>query len=281
MAHSLRSPWVWLPPCVALLLLSIVLATGGNRGVFLWLNHGGHALGTTLWMQLTMLGDGAVALALVLPCIRRAPRCFWAGLVAAVIAGLWTQVTKQMIDVPRPPTVLAADAFFQAGPVYRHLSFPSGHAAAAFALAGIWVMTLERRRLLRAGLLLLATLVSLSRIMLGVHWPIDILWGMIGGWIAAWTGLAAHGRWGWRTAGVGGALAGGLLLVLSGALLVSRHIGIPEVMPLQRVVGSVCLAWGAWEMVRMWPRLRWWHAQAPPQPPAQAPAPARERSLDG
>lgn len=266
---SLRSPWVWLPPCMALVLLGLVLATGSNRSVFLWLNHGGHALGTTIWLQLTMFGDGAVALALVLLWIRRAPRCFWAALVAAVIAALWTQVTKQLIDVPRPPAVLAAGAFFQSGPVYRRVSFPSGHAAAAFALAGIWVMSLPRQRLLRAGLLLLAALVSLSRIMIGVHWPIDILWGMVGGWIAAWTGLAMHGRWGWRTAGVGGALAGLLLLALSGSLLVSRHIGIPAVMPLQRVVGSVCLAWGAWEMVRMWPRLRWWHARA------------QERSPDG
>lgn len=263
----LRSRWVWLPPGVALLLFCLVLATGSNRSVFLWLNHGGHVFGTTLWEQLTMFGDGAVALALVLPWIRRAPRCFWAALVAAVIAGLWTQATKQLIDIPRPPAVLAVGAFFQAGPAYRRVSFPSGHAAAAFALAGIWVMTLSRRRLLRAGLLVLATLVSLSRIMVGVHWPLDILWGMIGGWIAAWTGLAAHGRWGWRTAGVGGVLAGLLLLGLSGTLLVSRHIGIPAVMPLQRVVGSVCMAWGGWELLRMWPRLRWWQAQAQKRSP--------------
>jgi hypothetical protein len=165
--------------------------------------------------------------------------------------------------------VLVAGTFFQAGPVYRHLSFPSGHAAAAFALAGIWVMNLKGRRLLRAALLVMATLVGLSRIMVGVHWPIDILWGMIGGWIAAWTGLAMHGRWGWRTSGVGGVLAGGLLLVLSATLLVSRHIGIPAVMPLQRMIGSACFVWGAWEMVRMWPRLRWWRAHA------------QKRSLDG
>lgn len=266
---SLRSPWVWVPPCLALLLLGLVLATGSNRPLFLWLNHDGHHLGTDLWLNLTMLGDGAVALALVLPCIRRAPRCFWAALVAAVIAGLWTQVTKHLIDVPRPPAVLAAAEFFQSGPVYRRVSFPSGHAAAAFALAGIWVMSLSGQRLLRAALLLLATLVSLSRIMVGVHWPVDILWGMIGGWFGAWTGLAMHARWGWRTSGVGGLLAGAVLVALSGALLVSRHIGIPQVMPLQRAVGSVCMAWGAWEITRMWPRWRWRRAHAP------------KRSLDG
>jgi threonine/homoserine/homoserine lactone efflux protein len=92
---------------------------------------------------------------------------------------------------------------------------------------------------------------------------------MVGGWLAAWIGLAMHGRWGWRTSGVGGVLAGVVLLILSGTLLVSRHIGIPAVMPLQRVIGSVCLAWGAWDMVRMGPRRRWWRWRA------------QKRSLDG
>jgi membrane-associated phospholipid phosphatase len=261
MHASLRSPWVWAPPGMALALLALVLVTGCNQSLFLWLNHGGHALGATVWLHLTMLGDGAVALALGLPAIRRAPRMFWAALIAAVIAALWTQVTKQVIDVTRPPGVLAANVFYQAGPVYRHVSFPSGHAAAAFALAGIWVMGLKRQRWLRVLLLSMALLVSLSRIMVGVHWPLDILWGMLGGWIGAWCGLALHGRWGWRTAGIGGALAGLLLLGLSGWLLVSPHIGIPATMPVQRVIGSVCLAWGAWEMFRMLPRIAWRRAQ--------------------
>ncbi|MGJ7916312.1 phosphatase PAP2 family protein [Massilia sp. LXY-6] len=257
MAPPLRSPWVWLPPAVALALLALVLATGANRAAFLALNHAGHPLGPLFWLHLTMLGDGAVALALVLPSIRRVPHCFWAALAAAVFAGLWTQVTKQLMDVPRPLAVLGPDQFYQAGPAYRRVSFPSGHAAAAFATAGIWCMGVAGSRLLRALLLLLATLVSLSRIMVGVHWPVDLLWGMVGGWLGAWLGLAMHGRWGWRTSGVGGFLAGLLLAGVAAALLVSSHIGIPAVLPAQRAIGCVCLVWGIWEMAHMLPRLRW------------------------
>ncbi|WP_239700534.1 phosphatase PAP2 family protein [Massilia sp. 9096] len=255
------SPWIWAPPGVAALLFLLVLATGSNRSIFLWLNHGGQVLGPAVWLHLTMLGDGGVALALVLPTIRRAPRAFWAALVAAVIAGLWTQVTKQVIDLPRPLGVFAPEFFYQAGPAYRHVSFPSGHAAAAFALAGIWVMGVGRHWLLRAALLLVATLVGLSRIMLGVHWPLDVLWGMLGGWIGAWLGLAMYGRRGWRTSGPGGFLVGALLLAVAAWLLVSRHIGIPAIMPMQRAIGSVCLAWGAWEMLRMLAPMGWWRAQ--------------------
>jgi membrane-associated phospholipid phosphatase len=261
MRAPLHPAWVWLPPCAALAAMALILATGSNHALFLLLNRAGHALGDDTWLHLTMFGDGAIALALVLPSIRRAPRCFWAALAAAVFAALWTQVTKQCIDVPRPLAVFGAAEFFHAGPAYRQVAFPSGHAAAAFALAGIGVMGLAGRNALRLLFLLLAGLVGVSRVMVGVHWPLDVLWGMLGGWIGAWTGLALHARRGWRTSGLAGVLAGLVLLAMAAVLLVSRHIGIPAVMPLQRVVASACLAWGAWEIALMLPwrrlRLRW------------------------
>jgi membrane-associated phospholipid phosphatase len=265
----LHSPRVWLLPAAALALLVLLLATGSDRAVFLALNHAGQLLGSQFWLHLTMFGDGAVVLALMLPSIRRAPHCFWAAMAAGIFAALWTQVTKQFIDVPRPLSVLAPDQFHHAGPAYRHVSFPSGHAAAAFAFAGIWIMGTAGKVMWRGLALLLAVLVSLSRIMVGVHWPIDVLWGMVGGWMGAWLGLALHRRWNWRTASLGGVLAGLVLLGVAASLLVSRHLGIPAVMPAQRLVGCVCLLWGGWEMAlmvqRMLPRLRrrraWWRHQ--------------------
>lgn len=277
MPTSFRPAWSWLPPAVALALAGAILATGGNRALFLWLNHRGHAVDDLVWFHLTMLGDGAVALTLVLPCIRRAPRLFWAALLAAAVAGLWTQGTKQIVDVPRPLSVLAPGDFHLAGPAYRHVSFPSGHAAAAFALAGIWIMGVRWRRRWQALPFALAGLVGLSRIMLGVHWPLDVLWGMVGGWLGAWSGLALQARWRWPTAGRGGMLAGAVLMAVAAGLLVSRHIGIPAVMPAQRVLGAVCLAWGAWEtgcLGRTWLAAQAQRGAAPyaaQAPPAPAP----------
>jgi membrane-associated phospholipid phosphatase len=251
-----RSPWAWLPPLLALVLFAAIAATGTNQTLFLVLNRAGHVCGDAVWTNLTMLGDGAVLLALVLPWIRRAPRCFWAALIAAVLAALWVQLTKQVINVPRPLAVFVQEPFFQAGPPYRAVSFPSGHAAGIFALTGIWVMSLRRHYLLRTLLLMLALLVSLSRVMVGVHWPLDILWGMLGGWLAAWVGLAVSGRMGWNTSNVPAIAAGVVLMVVAGALLVSHHIGIPAALPLQRALGGVCLLWGTVEMVRLLPRLQ-------------------------
>lgn len=257
MRAPLHPAWIWLPPAAAIAAIGLILATGTNHALFLLLNRAGGVFGVNTWLQLTMLGDGAIALVMVLPSIRRAPRCFWAALAAAVFAGLWTQVTKQFIDVPRPLAVFGAGEFFHAGPAYRQVSFPSGHAAAAFALAGIGVMGLAGGRAARVLLMLMAALVGLSRIMIGVHWPVDVLWGMVGGWTGAWAGLALHGRCGWRTSGTGGVLAGSLLLAMAASLLVSHHIGIPSAMPLQRLIAGACLVWGAGEMAAMLPWRAW------------------------
>jgi len=277
MRAPLHPAWVWLPPVAALAALGLILASGSNHALFLMLNRAGSVLGDQAWLLLTMFGDGAIALVLVLPIIRRAPNCFWAALAAALFAGLWTQVTKQFIDVPRPLAVFGAGEFFHAGPAYRQVSFPSGHAAAACAMAGVVIMGLARRTLVRVLLLLVAILISLSRIMIGMHWPVDILWGMVGGWVGAWAGLALHGRCGWGTSNAGGIAAGLLLLGMAASLLVSRHIGIPAVMPLQRVVAGACLLWGAWEMAAMlswrgWLRRQRPHAAERPVEPAGDPA---------
>jgi len=82
------SVWTWAPPMAALLLLAGIALSGANLSLFLALNHAGAPLGANFWLHLTLLGDGAIALALVLPCIRRSPQCFWGALIAAVLAAL-------------------------------------------------------------------------------------------------------------------------------------------------------------------------------------------------
>ena len=65
-------------------------------------------------------------------------------------------------------------------------SFPSGHAASAFAGAlaasRIWPGA-------RVAFFLLATLIAVSRVYVGVHFPIDILAGALVGIVCAWFAL--------------------------------------------------------------------------------------------
>ena len=51
-------------------------------------------------------------------------------------------------------------------------SFPSDHAAVAFAIAGAIVVWRHR---LGAGLVVLATILAIARVYVGVHWPADIV----------------------------------------------------------------------------------------------------------
>jgi len=63
--------------------------------------------------------------------------------------------------------------------------FVSAHAANSFALT-TFVSLLYRRRWIIAGMVCWATLVSYSRVYLGVHYPGDILGGALLGVLVAW-----------------------------------------------------------------------------------------------
>jgi undecaprenyl-diphosphatase len=112
-------------------------------------------------------------------------------LVAAAVAMLGNQVISRAWDRPRP---------YETHPASDHLlsapspdpSFPSDHAAAAFAIA-FAVLAFSRR----GGLVFLAaaTLIGLSRIALGMHYPSDVVSGALVGWAAAMLVTGFGGTW--------------------------------------------------------------------------------------
>ena len=243
--------WTWVPPVAALFLIAIIYLAGLNQPVFLALNHAGQAFGNLWWANVTILGDGAVTLALIVLAIRRSPRSFWGAVFGAVIVSLLIHGMKYAIVHQRPPAVLFADQFFLIGQKLISDSFPSGHTAAIFTLAGVCIMSLTGRHWMRVLVFMLACLVGLSRIMVGVHWPLDVLAGMIAGWIAAYAGLWLSARLGLETQCAAGYIAGSILMIIAAALLISSHAGYPEAIPFQRLLGIVCLIGGGIEIYRM------------------------------
>ncbi|HYN77287.1 MAG TPA: phosphatase PAP2 family protein, partial [Lamprocystis sp. (in: g-proteobacteria)] len=109
----------------------------------------------------------------------------------------YTHLGKHVIDALRPPAVLAPDAFNLIGPKVRRISFPSGHSATAGVFFGVLVCY-TRTTWARALLVALALGVGISRVAVGVHWPVDVAAGLAGGVLAAWLGvvLADRHRWG-------------------------------------------------------------------------------------
>jgi membrane-associated phospholipid phosphatase len=177
-------------------------------GVGLWLLAGYHAgfarlneaaslWPAWLWQGLTVLGDERVAFALSLFFARRHPRVFWTLICAALVAVLYSRGLKPLVDAARPPAVLAVESFHLIGPGHRGESFPSGHSVTAGVFFGV-LLAFAGRLPWRILFLLLAILAGISRVAVGVHWPVDVAFGLAGGWIAAWIGvrIARRSLWG-------------------------------------------------------------------------------------
>ncbi len=103
------------------------------------------------------------------------------GLVAAAVALLTNQVISHLWERPRPyvdhPAMTHVLAARTTDP-----SFPSDHAAAAFAIA-FAVLVFSKRA--GAVFLVAAAVVGLSRVALGMHYPSDVLGGALVGLASA------------------------------------------------------------------------------------------------
>jgi membrane-associated phospholipid phosphatase len=236
-------------PLAALIAFVVVAACGANLRLFLFLNGIGPATSDGLWMNITVLGDAVVALALCLPLWRRRPDVLWALALGGLLATLWVHALKPWLEIARPPGVLG-DVAHVIGPIHATRSFPSGHATTAFFVAGLIALGVGSR-LAFVATVAVALAAAVSRSVVGVHWPLDVLGGIFGGWLAAVTGLAlaqrfpAPGRRPW--------VQGLLGLILAGcavALLAGHDGGYPQAAWLLRGVAVAALASAGWALWR-------------------------------
>ena len=112
-----------------------------------------------------------------------------AGCIASAGGGLYTRAKS--CYSPRPPvrhlslyreTILRGDS-----------SFPSGHTLEAFAMAAAVSFLFSRRKIIFTAYAW-AVVVAYSRMALGVHYPTDVLAGMIIGTLIGWVVPRGFGR---------------------------------------------------------------------------------------
>lgn len=151
-----------------------------------WLELAGD-VGSRLGSGVVLAGISGALLAIGLvskqPVFRRAGL---ESLIAHAAVALTAQALKHLIGRPRPR--MTHGGGFQFGPSWETGldSFPSGHAAASFAVAAVLA-----RRFPRAGWLLYgaASVVALSRVARGSHFPTDVLagvgLGLVAGYVVA------------------------------------------------------------------------------------------------
>ncbi len=110
---------------------------------------------------------------------RKAGLCAAAALVLDLVC--CNLLLKPLIGRVRPFAVNAGVQLLTPPPL--DASFPSGHTASSFAAAvSLW----RARSPLRVPALVLAAVIAFSRLYLYVHWPTDVLGGLLLGSLLGW-----------------------------------------------------------------------------------------------
>lgn len=160
----------------------------------------------TFQINLTQLGDVAVFLALLAPLLFFTPKIwetlFWALLVSLV----FSTTLKNIFHVPRPSMILQHDSFTIIGKVVSgYASFPSGHSISAFTIltvviVGFMPKLTQYKILFSLTGLILGSLIALSRVGVGAHYPLDVLFGSFFGCLSALFGILINNKypiWKW------------------------------------------------------------------------------------
>lgn len=129
------------------------------------------------WTILTHLGGTACSIAAaVLPLLLGVGVLADAAshaLATLVISHLVVQLVKRTVSRPRPSRTIGWSALVTEP---DRFSFPSGHSAAAMAVAFAYATFFPP---LAAPLIVVAALVGASRVFLGVHYPGDVVIGQL------------------------------------------------------------------------------------------------------
>ncbi len=158
-----------------------------ESGIILWIQENVRGpVGNVFWEFITHLGDEGylwIAMGIVLLFFKKTRPIGFTVLVSLLFDFLIINVAlKELVARPRPFVVNELIEPLVGG-VSAYRSFPSGHSGGSFAA----MFALYRWVPKKIGIpaLFLASLVALSRLYVGVHYPTDIIGGFVIGFICS------------------------------------------------------------------------------------------------
>lgn len=149
--------------------------------LFVWSNTWlQEMLPTRLWANLTKAGDALVLLPILALVSIRHRQAWSALLFTTPIAGLSSILLKNWAAIPRPGGIIEQEGWEAIGPLLTGFnSLPSGHALCAFAAFSAFLLARypQGKWPIVALGLTTASIIALSRVAVGAHWPLDIVFG--------------------------------------------------------------------------------------------------------
>lgn len=185
MAHWLDTAWLAFDRAVLQGVHNLAAATGGQGSLFDWFMRFISLLGEE--------GIGLIVLGILLFCFkktRKAGMCLLLGMLCGLF--ITNIVIKNLVARPRPFQNTEVAVFrewwsYIGGPNASEKSFPSGHTTHAMAAMTAIFLNFPKKYSWTAYIFVALT--GLSRMFLVVHYPTDIIGGLLAG------ALAAVGGW--------------------------------------------------------------------------------------
>ena len=160
----------------------------------------------TFFENITQLGDALILMPIISFLIIWKPQV-WAGFFGVIPLGAFLSIGgKYWAAMPRPGAVLDPAIYTAVGGLNNYNSLPSGHTLSIFAMMTVFILVLiptpqNKIHLSLWGLgMLVAAFIGISRVAVGVHWPLDIVAGAALGYLAGVSGVILtqrYSRW-WR-----------------------------------------------------------------------------------
>jgi membrane-associated phospholipid phosphatase len=247
--------WIYLPFSAALIMVIGIALLNLNLPLFLFLNRLSHYTGSWIWSNITIFGDTLVFAVLFLPFIRRFPYLIYAMLLALILSTLLVQIPKHIFDIPRPAGLLSASTITIIGPDYRHNAFPSGHSATIFCLYILFLQYI-RSPYGKVLLLLFSTGVMLSRVVVGIHWPLDISTGAVIGILSGYVAVDIVNNYLTKIPDKLHIIISALLILSAIVLLIPYSTYYPQAYWLQRLIAAAAITLGIPEYIRFIKKIR-------------------------